>query len=85
MYDEKKLAKAKDILKKNNQEKILMFLNKLDDDKKESLAEQILNLNFEQLNRLYAETKTEPEILEKKIEHTKYVDEYKISEEIREK
>lgn len=85
MYDEKKLAKAKDILKKNNQEKILMFLNKLDDGKKESLAEQILNLNFEQLNRLYAETKTEPEILEKKIEHTKYVDEYKISEEIREK
>ena len=49
------------------------------------MAEQILNLNFEQLNRLYAETKTEPEILEKKIEHTKYVDEYKISEEIREK
>ena len=85
MYDEKKLAKAKDILKKNNQEKILMFLNKLDDGKKESLAEQILNLDFEQLNRLYAETKTEPEILEKKIEHTKYVDEYKISEEIREK
>ena len=45
------------------------------------LAEEIINLNFEQLNKLYAETKTEPEISEKKITHIKYVDEYKLSED----
>lgn len=81
MYTEQQLINAKKILEKNNQENILSFLDKLEDDKKDKLVNQILNLDFEVLNKLYDETKTEPEILEKKIEHMEYVDEYKLTEE----
>lgn len=83
MYTEQELAQAKEILKENKQASILKFLEKLDDSKKEKLVKQILNLNFKQLSELYEETKIKPEILEKKIEHIEYVDEYKLSEEKR--
>ena len=81
MYTEQELDQAKKILKENKQENVLKFLEKIEDNKKEKLVKQILNLDFAQLNKLYEETKAEPEILEKKIEHIKYVDEYKLSEE----
>lgn len=84
MYTEKELIQAQDLLKTNNQTNILNVLNKLDDNKKEKLIKQILNLDFEQLNRLYKETKETPEILDKKIEHIQYVDKYKLSSEDRE-
>lgn len=80
MYTEQELEQAKKTLKENKQENILNILEKLDDNKKEKLIKQILNLDFVQLNKLYAETKAEPEILEKKIEHIGYVDEYKLTE-----
>ena len=69
MYTEQELAQAKTILKENKQENILKFLENIEDNKKEKLIKQILDLDFEQLKKLYEETKTEPEILEKKIEH----------------
>ncbi len=81
MYTEQELAQAKTILKENKQENILKFLENIEDNKKEKLIKQILDLDFEQLKKLYEETKTEPEILEKKIEHIGYVDEYKLTEE----
>ena len=80
MYTEQELKQAKKTLKENKQENILNILEKLDDNKKGKLIKQILNLDFAQLNKLYAETKAEPEILEKKIEHIGYVDEYKLTE-----
>lgn len=83
MYTEQELAQAKNILKENNQENILKFVEKLEDDKKEKLVKQILELDFEQLNKLYEETKSKPEILEKKIEHIEYVDEYKLNDDKR--
>ena len=81
MYTKQELTQVEKILKENNQENILNILRKIDDNKKEKLIKQILNLDFEQLNKLYEETKIEPEILEKKIEHIGYVDEYKLTEE----
>ena len=45
--------KAKEILKKYNQEHLLAFYDKLTQEKKEKLINQILNINFEQINKLY--------------------------------
>ena len=85
MDNKEKILKAEELLKVNKQENVLNFFRKLSEDKQIKLAEKIINLNFEQLNKLYAETKTEPEISEKKITHIKYVDEYKLSDEAQEK
>ncbi len=75
------LQKAKRILEENRQLNILKMLEKLTGDKQDRLANQIIDLDFEQLNRLYNMAKAKPEILEKKIEHIKYVDKNKLSEE----
>lgn len=83
MYTENELSQAKKILKENNQENIIKTLEKLENNTKEKLIKQIINLDFEQLNSLYKETKEKPEILDKKIEHIKYVDKYKLPEEKR--
>ena len=81
MYTKNELAQAEELLKENNQTNILNTLNQIDESKKEKLIKQILNLNFEQLKRLYQETKEKPEILDKKLENIKYVDKYKLSED----
>lgn len=81
MYTEQELEKVKDILRENKQTRLLDFIEKIDSEKKEKIVKQILNLDFVQLNQLYEETKTELKIHDKKIEHIKYVDEYKLSEE----
>lgn len=75
------VIKAKKLLKENNQEDIIKILDKIDTEKQEKLAREILKLNFKQLHDLYEETKERPEILEKKIEHIKYSDKYKLLEE----
>lgn len=81
MYTDKDLEEAERILKENNQTKILHILANRDNIIKDKLVNQILKLDFEKLNKLYKETKQESEILEKKIEHIKYVDKYKLSQE----
>lgn len=83
MFTEQELIQAKKLLKDNNQENILNILEKVDDQMKEKLINQILNIDFNQLSSLYQETKEKPEILDKKIEHIKYVDKYKLPEEKR--
>ena len=85
MFTEQELAQARDILKANKQENLLRFIDKLDNNKKEKIIKQILNLDFAQLNKLYEETKTSAEIINKKIENIKYVDEYKLSDEAKER
>ena len=59
MDNKEKILKAEELLKVNKQENVLNFFKKLSEDKQIKLAEEIINLNFEQLNKLYAETKTE--------------------------
>lgn len=48
-----KYEKAKEILKKYNQEKLLYFYEELKEEEKEKLVNQILSLNFEQILTLY--------------------------------
>ena len=66
------------LLKANNQEHIIDFLNKLDGDKKDKLIRQI-----EKLQELYENTKREVEIKENIIETIKYSDKEKLSYEER--
>ena len=65
--------KAKEILKKYNQEYLLAFYDKLTQEKKEKLINQILNINFEQINKLYENTKKPIEKDEAKIEPITYI------------
>lgn len=50
---EDKLEQAKKIVKKYNQEHLLNFYDNLNNEKKQELLEQILEIDFEQLNKLY--------------------------------
>ena len=74
-----------DILKMYNQEHIIRLLEKLDEDKKQALVEQISKIDFHQLKELYDNTKKEIEIKENKIEPLPYLDKKKLSEEQKEK
>ena len=78
---EDSLKKAKEILKKYNQEHLLSKYEKLNNEKKEYLLNQILNINFDQINALYKETKKEIKFEETKIDPIKYVDKSKFTKE----
>ena len=80
-----KLEKANQILKENGQNKIIDILNKLDDDKKDRLVNQILELDFDQLNRLYKKANDVTINKNQKIEHIKHTDKDKMSAEEKEK
>ena len=81
MNVENLIIEAEKLLEENRQDSVLRVLKKLPEDKKEKLAQEILDLDFEQLKRLYKETQETPEILEKKLDHMNYVDKYKLSPE----
>lgn len=51
------LSAAKEILKKYNQEHLLYFYDELSEDEKDILINQILNINFEKIIRLYLNSK----------------------------
>ena len=74
-----------DLLKMYNQEHIIKLIEKLDEDKKQALVEQISKIDFHQLKELYDNTKKEIEIKENKIEPLPYLDKKKLSEEQKEK
>lgn len=76
---EERYIKAKEIVKKYNQEHLLSQYNKLDNENKEKLLNQILNINFEQINKLYNQTKEEIKLGEDKIEPIKYIDKETLS------
>lgn len=76
-----KLEQAINILEKNNQLQVAKLIKVLNKEKQEKLVNQVLSIDFEQLNNLYHKATQKPEILEKKIEHIKYVDKNKLSEE----
>jgi len=48
-----KLEKAEEILKKYNQKEVIELLDKLDDDKKETLTDSVLNVDFDSLTKLF--------------------------------
>ena len=71
--------KAKDILKKYNQEHVLNFYDKLSEENKKKLVNQILSIDFEQINKLYENTKHEIQFGDAKIEPIDYLEKEKIN------
>lgn len=78
------MDKTQDIvnmLKMYNQEHIINLLNKLDEQKKWELIDQISKIDFHQIMELYDNTKKEVEIKENKIEAINYLDKEKLTDE----
>ena len=83
-----KLEKIKDILKNYNQEEILYILNNLKEDEREKAIEDILQLDFEQLNSLYnivLKSKEENIKIKNKIEPINYIEKERLNTQEREK
>ena len=87
---DEKLDKVRNILKKYNQEHLLIWYNKLIEQKREELCDQILNINFEYMQQLFIFertnlTKQKKEFKGCEIKPLPYIDKQKISKEEREK
>ena len=80
-----KYDNAKSILERYNQEHLLSQYEKLSDQKKEYLLNQIINIDFEQINKLYEDTRTEIKFGQDKIEPISYIDKIKLSNDEKEK
>ena len=63
---------------------ILSQYNKLSDEKKEYLLNQIMKIDFEQLNKLYEQTKNEIKLGTDKVEPISYIEKEKLSNEEKE-
>lgn len=81
---EDKYLLVKEKLTKYGQEHLLKFYEGLSNEEKENLLEDILEINFEQIEKLYAETKVEDKFKEDIIEPIKYIDKEKLTEEQKE-
>ena len=73
------LKKAKNILKKYNQEHLLYFNDKLYNNEKEILLNQILKIDFKQILDLYEASKTDEIINYEDIQPLKYIDKNELS------
>ena len=82
---ENKYNKAKKILERYNQTHLLSQYEKLNNEKKEYLLNQIINIDFNQLNQLYEQIKNGIELSENKIEPISYIEKEKLSKEEKEK
>lgn len=78
---EEKYLKTQEILKKYNQEHLLICYDKLSKEEQEKLLDQILRIDFEQILDLYEKTKKEISFKDCKIEPIQYVEKIKLSNE----
>ena len=78
---EEKLEKAKQILQKYGQEHLLKFYSELSDEKKSKLLDDILTIDFKQLQELYESTKTKQNYENGKIEPIAYKSKENLSKE----
>ena len=76
-----KISETIETLKQYGQEHIVRLLEKLDEEKKQALVEQINHIDFHQMMELYENTKKEIEIKENKIEAIPYLDKAKLTDE----
>lgn len=81
----KKYEKVKEILKENKQEHLLIWYDKLIEQKREQLLDRILTIDFEQINELYKQAKQKKDFKECKVEPLSYIDKEKLSKEDKEK
>ena len=77
----KDYIKAQKILKKYNQEHLLYFFDKLEDDEKSILIKQILNTDFKTLNRIYTNSFKDDSIDSSRISPIKYYTKSRLSDE----
>ncbi len=72
-----------DILKENNQEHLLKYLDMANENQREELIDDILNLDFKTIKELYSiSSRDNDKAIESCIiEHTKFVDKYKIAKD----
>ena len=78
---DKKYEQVKQILAKYNQEQLLTWYEKLIEQKKEELLDQILKIDFEQIKTLYEETQQQKDFKDCIIEPLSYIDKQKLSNE----
>ena len=70
-----------EILKANNQEHILKYIEMANEEQKEKMIEEIESIDFKQLKDLYKESQKKNFGIEKNIEHIDYTDKSKLSKE----
>ena len=77
------MANYMNILKENNQEHLLKYLEMADENQKAELIKEIENINFDELKELYKISKRDKDkaIGSQLIEHVKFVDKYKMNED----
>ena len=78
---EEKYQAAVDYLKKYNQEKILKNYEKMSEEEKANLLDQILTIDLEQITELYKNTQKEINFANDKIEPIDYIDKSKLSDD----
>ena len=78
---EQKEQAVKEILKKYDQEHLLIKYEQMSKEDQEYLLNQILDIDFDQIMSLYENTKKEIELGNDKIEPISYVDKFKLSQE----
>ena len=78
---ENNLGEIKAILKKYGQEHLLNHYNELDEKKKEILLNQIRNIDFELVKKLYDSTKEQKTNTNDKITPINYLDKYKLNDQ----
>lgn len=76
-----KYSAAKELLEKHNQQQLLSQYDKLSDEKKEKLLDEILTLNFNQIEELYKRVNKKDNFLSSAIEPTDYTDRNKMTED----
>ena len=76
---DKKYEEVKSILAQYNQEQLLIWYDKLIEQKKEELLDQILKIDFEQIENLYEATQHKKDFKDCKIEPLSYIDKQKLS------
>lgn len=82
---EEKYEEAKEKLKKYNQEHLLIWYDKLIEQKREELLNQILKIDFEHVQELYNETQIKKDFKDCKIEPLPYIDKQKLTKEEKKK
>ena len=78
---EEKYNAAKEILKKHNQKHLLNGYAKLTDEKKAKLLDQILTIDFAQIEKLYSKINEKVDFKTSKIEPIDYIDKSQLSKE----
>ncbi len=82
---EEKYKEVIELLERYNQKQVLKNFEKLEEYKKEKLLDQILSIDFDQIQQLYESTKKQINFANEKIEPIEYVDKTVLSSDILDK